>query len=562
MKGFGENFNKKNHNGNTKKYPSKEKIIQKALLLHSQGNIAEAKKYYQYCIEKKINDHRIFSNYSLILRNLGRFKEAELLMRKTIQIDPENSIPYINLGNLLRDLGKFKEAELLMRKTIQIDPKNPIAQINLGNLLKDLGQMKEAELSFLKAIQIDPKNPITFINLGNLLKDLGRMKEAELSLQKAIQIDPENKLGNLTLSNIYKDQGRLKEAEILLKKIIKINPEYTKAYYSLSTLNYSIKDNNWRANLFLKEFLNNKTTKEKIDIYFARAEVLHKEKSFKDCATNLQLGNNLKLAINPFNYESFIKKTDLLLSASENKEININNELEYPESIFIVGMPRSGSTLLESILSINENIDDLGEVNILEDAFLENQKSDQKISLNIKYHEKIKFIFNRSRGTTNKWLYNYQYAGIIANQLTNSKIIHCFRNPLDNILSMYRANFNQGNQYSCSIVDCAKVLLNQEDKMRIYKDQFRSKIYDLNYDLLVRDPEKTIKSLIKWLGWEWNESYLSPHLNNRAVLTRSNVEIRTPINSKSLGGWKNYRNMLHPAIEIICKVDRYKDIIF
>ena len=159
--------------------------------------------------------------------------------------------------------------------------------------------------------------------------------------------------------------------------------------------------------------------------------------------------------------------------------------------------------------------------------------------------------FNISNGTTNKWLYNYQYAGIIAKAIPNAKIIHCFRNPLDNILSIYRANFSKGNQYSSSLEDCAKVLLNQESKMQIYKNQFRSKIYDLDYELLVKKPQLIIKSLIEWLGWEWNDNFLSPHLNKRPVLTRSNVEIRSPIHSKSLGGWKNYKKMLKPAIKIL-----------
>ena len=127
--------------------------------------------------------------------------------------------------------------------------------------------------------------------------------------------------------------------------------------------------------------------------------------------------------------------------------------------------------------------------------------------------------------TTNKWLYNYQYAGIIANEIPNCKIIHCFRNPLDNILSINRANFESGNYYSSSLIDSAKVYLDQEQIMNIYKDKFRQKIYDLNYDLLVKNPDKEIKSLINWLGWEWNSLYLSPELNKRAVYTASNIQV-------------------------------------
>ena len=87
-----------------------------------------------------------------------------------------------------------------------------------------------------------------------------------------------------------------------------------------------------------------------------------------------------------------------------------------------------------------------------------------------------------------------------------------------------------------------------------------SKIYDLNYDSLVKNPNNAIRSLINWLGWEWSDDYLSPHLNTRSVSTASSVQVRSPINSKSLGGWMNYKEMLNPAIEILSQSDKYRDI--
>ena len=95
--------------------------------------------------------------------------------------------------------------------------------------------------------------------------------------------------------------------------------------------------------------------------------------------------------------------------------------------------------------------------------------------------------------------------------------------------------------------------------MKTYKEEFRSHIYDLDYDKLVINPLEEIKSLINWLQWEWNDNYLYPHLNQRRVFTRSNVEIRSPINSKSVGGWKNYKDMLKPAIDILCQSEKYKE---
>ena len=274
----------------------------------------------------------------------------------------------------------------------------------------------------------------------------------------------------------------------------------------------------------------------------------------------MQLANNLKFDLNPFDYENFLKKSRTLLLETD-KKILIKIELKNSsENIFIVGMPRCGSTLLESIISMNNNVYALGEINILEESYLEYKESKKKKRIDELYIEKVNKK-TQLNITTNKWLYNYRYAGIISDEIPNSKIIHCYRNPLDNILSLYRAHFTKGNQYSSSLVNCAKVYLEQEKIMSIYKNKFQSKIYNLNYDLLVSNPDKEIKSLISWLGWNWQDLYLSPHQNTRAIATRSSVEVRSPINSKSIGGWKNYREMLKPALEILTQSEKYRKLL-
>ena len=133
-------------------------------------------------------------------------------------------------------------------------------------------------------------------------------------------------------------------------------------------------------------------------------------------------------------------------------------------------MPRSGSTLVESILSMNHDVCDLGEINFLEESFKEYENSKEDMNFAELYLKKVSSKTN-FKITTNKNLYNYLYTGLIASQIPNAKIIHCFRNPLDNILSIYRANFKRGNEYSSSLVDCARIYLDQEDVMKIYRNR-------------------------------------------------------------------------------------------
>ena len=292
MTGFG--YNKKSEKKiikDAKTDKLKAEIVSKAFSLHSQGNILEAVKYYRYCVDQKINDYRIFSNYGLILKNKGKLREAEILLKKTIQLNPNWSEAHNNMGTIQKDLGKLSEAELSLRKSIELNPESANAYSNLGNILRELKKFKDAEISLRKAIEIDPNSIIGYANLGDMLKTIGRVKEAK----------------------------------ILLIKTIEINPEFVRPYYSLSRLKYESSDRKWRDYLFSERFLKNKTEKEKVDIYFARSNILHKEKKYQKSSENLQIANKLKLSINPSNCNLIIKKSNFLLIESE-KSKKVNNK--------------------------------------------------------------------------------------------------------------------------------------------------------------------------------------------------------------------------------------------
>ena len=226
---------------NKKKHPenvnlSREELIVKAINFHSKGNISEATKYYQYCISKGFNDHRVLSNYGVILKNSGELRQAEKFLRKAIKIKPDFANAYSNLGNTLKALGSLKEAEIFLRKAIEIKPDFAIARSNLGSILGDLGKSKEAELFLRKAIEINPDFADAHLNLGNILRDIGKFKEAEMSFRKAIEIKPDLAIAYSNLGNTLKDLGQQKAAEISYRKAIEIKPDLAIAYSNLGNL--------------------------------------------------------------------------------------------------------------------------------------------------------------------------------------------------------------------------------------------------------------------------------------------------------------------------------------
>jgi len=471
-----------------------------------------------------------------------------------------NSDQLIKKAFELQSRGRKVEAAKYYLYLIKQKIKDYRVFSNYGIYLKEIGQHKEAELKLKKAIEFNPKYANAYYNLGCLYIDQGNLIKAEIFLRKAIELKSDFAYAHYNLGFILKDLGRLKESETYNRKALEVDPELTDAYLSLSTINASDTNQKWENQLFSEHLLKNKNNRELVNIFFARSNICHKKGKYAESAENLVTANSLKLKMHKSNAKLLILKTNQLKAITNNIKNNYQKFSKNPISIFIVGLPRCGSTLIESIISLNNKVKDLGEVNIFEEAFEECRKSKHDLDISEAYRNKIRILNNQTTITTNKWLFNYQYAGIIAKTIPNAKIIHCYRNPLDNILSIYRAHFAKGNTFSSSLIDCAKVYFDQEEIMENYKIQFRKQIYDLNYDNLVTNPSKEIKSLISWLDWDWNKTYLSPHLNKRKVLTRSNVQVRSPINSKSVGGWKNYKEMLKPAMEIITQENKYKNL--
>ncbi len=209
-----------------------EEIIEQAFKFHSQGNISEAAKLYQYFINQGFKDQRVFSNYGAILMGLGKLKEAELSTRKAIELKPDYAVAHSNLGNILRDLGKLQDAELSYRKAIELKPDYAEAHSNLGNILRDLGKLKEAEVFTRKAIDLKPDFPEAHSNLGTILKVFGKLKEAEISFSKSIELDPGFTIAVMNRSQLFFDQGKF---DLALRDSDSCNTKLSRAC-SLETL--------------------------------------------------------------------------------------------------------------------------------------------------------------------------------------------------------------------------------------------------------------------------------------------------------------------------------------
>ena len=189
----------------------------------------------------------------------------------------------------------------------------------------------------------------------------------------------------------------------------------------------------------------------------------------------------------------------------------------------------------------------MGEIDFFEES-LKEIKDIKDIYSAYKY--KLKNRFKAASSFTDKNLFNYVYCPIIYRYFPNAKIIHCMRNPMDNILSMYRTNF-RNQSFTFSLEDISKMYVYHFDVMNEYKKHYGEIIFEYCYEKLVQSPNEEIPKIINWLGWEWDDEYLSPHKNKRNVFTASSSQVRKKIYSSSIRVWKEYERLLTPAIDIV-----------
>jgi len=386
---------------------------------------------------------------------------------------------------------------------------------------------------------------LAYLNLSILYKEKNQLSKSIKILKKGINVSPNYMPFYTNLACFYRNSGQLKLAiETNLFTISKNKFDFN-SFYELSGI-YDFKNHKNDLNFLLNTKLENLDPNSKIYAAFAISNLLHKKGKFKESAKFLKIANDESMKYKKSDANLKINHTEIYrsLKIKNSKNKYLKNS---PNYIFIVGMPRSGSTLLENILSLNPGVTDMGEVNFLEESIKEIK--DIKFVYDL-YKKKVINQFKSSLIYTDKNLFNYIYCPIISNFFPNAKIINCIRNPLDNILSIYRANFlNQ--PFSFSLNEISNLYVHYFETIEEYKIKYGKNIYDYYYEDLIENPNDVIPRIINWLDWDWDEKYLSPHQNKRNVYTASSAQIRKKFYSSSIGIWKEYKELLEPAIEII-----------
>ena len=500
-----------------------------------------------------------------LLLNLYKSKnlsKAELFNKELISAHPKIVNLYNVLGLILTEQKKIDEAIEYYEKGIKIDPNYAVIYNNLGSIYQSKENYKKAENYFKKSIELDSKMPEPQNNLGNLYLTLNKYQEAIVCFKNAVTIDHNFFISHYNLGIAYKNIGKIEEAEKHLKKTLKLNVHFYTAHRILSQITkYTINDEHF---IFLKKSYEDPQIdkSQKTEIAFALGKASDDIKDFSKAFQYYKDGNDFRRTIIDFSIESE-KEEFTNIKKIFNK--NLFNKFEQSGNIdstpiFILGMPRSGTTLVEQILSSHPKVFGGDELNFLPDLikkhfdnkaeklFFENIMNidrDNLKSIGQEYISNLKNISNDSERVSDKLPINFKWIGLIKLILPNSKIVHCVRNPRDNCISIFKNYFvNPSLNFAYNLEEISEFYNLYNDLMKHWKNILPKFVIDIKYEKIIQNPEQQIRNLLKSCNLSWNDNCLKFYNNKRAIKTASDIQARKKIYKSSVDSWKNYEKFL------------------
>ena len=585
-----------------------------ASIFVGEGNLEKAEFFLRKSLGINPRDINALVNLGCILKDLGNTKQAERFLRDALEINPRYEVALTNIGAVLSELEKIDEGEHYLRKALEINPSSPMALNNLGNLLSKKKNNRDAELCYRRAIEVKSDFYLAYSNLGSLLSKQGNLLEAEKFTEKAINYNPKFELAYVNLGSIKIELDKLSEAEELFHSAIDLNESYSYAYRNLFRL-YEKTNKISKLKNKIESLKQNKNIDNEILMFKAR--ISFREKDFitakklidqvssewiknTDHSTNLLYWSykafieekvknydeafkcfeksQLNLKFEDFNPKTFLNYIQMYRKNLDNKaflSLSKNNKIYEDSPVFLIGFPRSGTTLLDTILRSHPKIDVLEEkplINSVEQLIESKFKFslDELHKLNSKdleflrnhYWEILKNNCDNKSAKVfiDKFPFQTVSLPLINLLFPNSKIIFTHRNPYDTVLSCFQQSFEPNNAMS-NFRDIESASRIYDLTMNIwldYKDKLKINYITSKYEDLIEDFDKHILKILDFLDLSWDKNiknYRNTAHKRGKINTPSSSQVVQPLYKSSIEKWKNYEKYFKNSNQYL---DRWK----
>jgi tetratricopeptide (TPR) repeat protein len=574
------------------------------IALFDQGKFEEALAYYERAVALQDDFAQAHSNRGNVLQRLKRFADAEISYRRALELQPTFADAWNNLGTCLRELKRPEEAETIYRKALDFAPNNPDTLDNLALALKDLERLDEAAELLRDALVIEPRSDKLYLHYGTALLDLHKIEEAAAAAEHAISLradnhDAINLMGRIAfergdlqsatdyfrralalkpdladaynnMGNVLKELGKLHEAQGAYCEALRLDPSIAGVYVNLAD---SKKFTPGDPYLVAMEALAAKTEglskTERMQLDFALGKAYADLKDYGRSFTHLLAGNAAKRATISYDEKSVLALFDRIEAMFTPELIAAKSGGGDPSSmpIFVIGMPRSGTTLIEQIIASHPMVHGAGELKSLNEVLLTVRGRDGNTipypemalaadasvleQIGAHYLASVRRLLPaaadeaRSDRVTDKMPSNYYFAGIIHLALPNAKIIHAVRDPVDTCVSCFSKLFSAEQNHTYDLGELGRYHRRYQRLMDHWHRVLPAgRILDVRYETVVADLEGAARRILAHCGLPWDEHCLAFHETDRPVRTASAAQVRQPIYKTAVGRWRVYEDHL------------------
>jgi tetratricopeptide (TPR) repeat protein len=532
----------------------------------------EAIACYQRALAINPEHTVVLYSFGAALHRRGQNEQAISQLERAVAINPDCAGAHFVLADILQGLDRLSEASVHYDKVLALEPRNDAAHNDLATVFQKLGHFDKAIALYERAIAINPDNADAYANLGNVLQVVNRSEESVVQNEKALRIDPSNVAALNNLGVAFQALGRIEDAGQAYERALERAPRNCGVHFNLAHLRrFTAGDRRLAALEKLAEDIATLDTQDQISLYFALGkafgDLAQHERSFR----HLRDGNALKRA--QLTYDE-----DDVLSLFERIRTTFTPELMRQKSgggcrtnvpVFVVGMPRSGTTLVEQILASHSKVYGAGEIETFYQAmakfdsrngaaakfpdFIPAMSRDALRDLGSDYIELTKSAIPDAERIVNKVTLNFKYVGLIHLTLPDARIIHIRRDPLDTCFSCFSLLFTGfALPFTYELGELGRYYRGYAAVMEHWRNVLPPGVMiEVQYEDLIADIEGQARAIVDHCGLPWEDACLAFHETRRPVKTASSVQVRERVYRTSIGRWRPYEAFLQPLIEAL-----------
>lgn len=536
-----------------------------ALAYKDQGQLELAVKHFRESIRQDPWQAMVYNNLGNVLREMSQPREAIRVYESALKLDGEFAQCWCNLAAALNEDEQRKPALRAVERALSLEPTMAQAHNNKGDISLAEGKYDEALACYRRATELNPKYVTALINMARTLRDMDRPGEALEIFQHALQLEPNNPEAHHAMGVLQEQVGNQTGAAEAFQSALKVAPGMAIAHYFLAQLRgRKISDQEFSAMLALREH-QRMSPHDRMFLSFGLARAYEQQKDYDRAYECIAQGNRIKAEQQPYDDVDTRKFVDSLAdtAAALAARLGFAAGIDDERPVFVLGMPRSGTSLVEQVLASHSEVAAAGELPYAYDmahrvrevtgrAFPENLKllSPQQLrSLGEYYLSRHRRQNLDARRLIDKTPLNFQYIGLLGLALPGARFIHCYRDPVQNCFSIHKIPFDRKQAYAHSLTGIGQYYLRYWNLMQRWHQLFPGRILDVRYEDTVADLERQSRRMLEFLGLPFEAGVLEYHSNERLVKTPSASQVRQPIYGEALQSWKNYEKHLQPLLD-------------